>query len=88
MEKELKELGFKKKWLSDMSGHWFRKNFKGEDFKFRIEVDTESRHCHLSIKTFSHVTCEGKCEDPQYEVVKRIPYNITKIKEIINKYSK
>ena len=58
-EKELKELGFKRKWLSDRSGYWMQLNIKsfingchitvenGSYTIWGVDIETEL-HCYFS----------------------------------------
>ena len=63
MEKELKKLGFKKKWLSDRSSYWFEKPFKLKDIKFifiiqldpdkfELDIYDDSINCEETVKSF------------------------------------
>ena len=38
-EKELLELGFKRKWLSDRSGYWFEYRPKNKNVKFVVDIN-------------------------------------------------
>jgi hypothetical protein len=49
-EADLKEIGFKKKWLDDKSGYWWEFNTKGKEIPTNILYDQDTNDLVLRVK--------------------------------------
>ena len=85
-EKELKALGFKRKWLFDKSGYWLEKRVKYKDFDIKFNADPEANTFFILVKVYMDVTYKGKLSGSIHEAVKSFPCNIKTIKEILKRY--
>lgn len=88
LEKELRSLGFKKKFLYDKSGYWMEKKLtKFKDLDLLIYVETDRKVLSLHIRT--GVTHAGKLHMNQYyDDVKNYKLTLPNIKKLIKTYGK
>lgn len=85
MEKKLKKLGFKKKWLSDKSGFWFEKNFKYKDLRLQLMADLDNKHICLGIRVDPNGTIKIKLSSC-YDFVYQKKLTIKNVKLLIKRY--
>ena len=77
-DKDLKERGFKKKWLQDKSGYWWEQKFpKTLIGKLQIQADPEWNSMYIERPKDSDSLISGKCT---LAVLKKILTFINKIK--------
>jgi hypothetical protein len=83
-EKELSNIGFKKRWLSDKSGYWFEKNVNYKDFKLQFICETDRNLFLMSVKTFEYYG--DKMNSSDYENIKKFKCDLKTIKQTLKKY--
>lgn len=88
LEDKIKQLGFKKKWLSDKSGYWFERHYKIKDLglecKFYIETDKNLMVNSAKVGQYFSKKIENKIFDD----FKAGKVDLKYITKILKKYDK
>ena len=88
MEKELKKLGFKKKWFDDKSAYWFRKKVKYKDFKIIFYVEFDPDVFYMDVETYNVDLRHKSLSKSSIETIALFKCNLKTIKKTLKRYEK